>query len=256
MSESRRLEYQPARQQKVFYAWILSVFARPIVTSQGLVVLRFAIRPGVGTGFANSAGLVLPPARGLSQSSTAAIACAVARSLPISNQPRAHELRPAHKGGYPRGRARLAASRIHRVQQLRAAGKPYRQIARLMGVSAKAIRKLLRRSGWKESRPKQLELALNSVQPEDPNLSAFSAKSKEASPTSHDTDPMDRGADRLLARLALLEDVPPLFGSAVAVRHSFDGPSLRDELACLLQLAKEPLALETVPAKVLGGRDV
>jgi hypothetical protein len=122
-----------------------------------------------------------------------------------------------HKGGYPRGRARLAASRIQRVQQLRAAGKSYREIAQLMGVSAKAIRKLLRRSGWKESPPKQSELALNSVQPGDPNLSAFSAKLKEAPPSSHDSDPMDRGADRLLARLGLLEDALPLFGSAVAV---------------------------------------
>lgn len=122
-----------------------------------------------------------------------------------------------HKGGYPRGRARLAASRIQRVQQLRAAGKSYREIARLMGVSAKAIRKLLRRSGWKEFAPKQPELALNSVQSGDPNLSAFSAQPKGAPPTSHDTDPMDRGADRLLARLGLLEDAPPLFGSAAAV---------------------------------------
>lgn len=122
-----------------------------------------------------------------------------------------------HKGGYPRGRARLAVSRIQRVQQLRAAGKSYREIARLMGVSAKAIRKLLRRSGWKESAPKQAELALKSVQPGDPNLSAFSATPKEAPPTSHDTDPRVRGVDRLLARLGLLEDAPPLFGSAVAV---------------------------------------
>ena len=34
---------------------------------------------------------------------------------------------------------------------------------------------------------------------------------------SHDTDPSDRCADRLLARLGLLEDAPPLFGSAAAV---------------------------------------
>jgi transposase len=121
------------------------------------------------------------------------------------------------KGGYPRGRARLTAGRIQRVQQLRAAGKSYREIARLMGVSPKAIRKLLRRSGWKEPAPIQRELALSSVQPGDPNLSAFSHKPKEAPPTSHDTDPRDRGADRLLARLGLLEDAPPLFGSAVVV---------------------------------------
>jgi transposase len=124
------------------------------------------------------------------------------------------------KGGYPRGRARLATGRIQQIQRLRAAGKSYREIARLMGVSPKAIRKRLRRSGWKEPAPIQPELALNPVPPGDPgdsNLSAFSPKPKEATPTSHDTDPRDRGADRLLARLGLLEDAPPLFGSVVAV---------------------------------------
>ena len=35
--------------------------------------------------------------------------------------------------------------------------------------------------------------------------------------SSHDTAPSDRGGDRLLARLGLLEDAPPLFGSTAAV---------------------------------------
>jgi len=121
------------------------------------------------------------------------------------------------KGGYPTGRARLASCRIKRVQQLRAAGNSHRQIARLMGVSATAIRKLLRRSGWKEPAPIQPELALGSAEPGNPNLSAFCSPTKEAAPTSHDTDPTNRGGDRLLARLGLLEDAPPLFGSAAAV---------------------------------------
>jgi len=118
------------------------------------------------------------------------------------------------QGGYPRGRARLATCRIEQVQQLRAAGKSYREIARLMGVNAKAIRKLLRRSGWKEPAPIQPELLFGSAKPGDPNLSAFCSK---APLTSHDTDPSNRGGDRLLARLGLLEDAPPLFGAATAV---------------------------------------
>lgn len=119
------------------------------------------------------------------------------------------------KGGYPRDRARLANCRIKRVQQLRATGNSYRQIARLMGVSAAAIRKLLRRSGWKEPAPIQPELRFGSAQPGNPNLSAFAFQ--PVPPVSHDTDPSDRGADRLLARLGLLEDAVPLFGSARAV---------------------------------------
>ena len=121
------------------------------------------------------------------------------------------------KDGYPTGRARLPGCRIKRVQQLRAAGNSHRQIARLMGVSAPAIRKLLRRSGWKEPVPIQPELALGCAAPGNPNLSAFSSQTKKALPSSHDTDPSDRGADRLLARLGLLEDAAPLFGSAKAV---------------------------------------
>ncbi len=121
------------------------------------------------------------------------------------------------KGGYPTGRTRLPSCRIKKVQQLRAAGNSHRQIARLMGVSAPAIRKLLRRSGWKEPAPIQPELALGCAVPGNPNLSAFSSQTKEVLPRSHDTDPSDRGADRLLARLGLLEDAAPLFGSAKAV---------------------------------------
>jgi len=124
------------------------------------------------------------------------------------------------KGGYPPGRARLATCRIKKVQQLRAAGNSHRQIARLTGVSATAIRKLLRRSGWKEPAPIQPELALGSPAPGNPNLSAFCSQTKEAQPTSHDTDPSNRGADRLLARLGLLEDATPLFGSAKAVARA------------------------------------
>jgi transposase len=127
------------------------------------------------------------------------------------------------QGGYPTSRPRLATCRLKRIEQLRAAGNSYREIARLMGVSAKAIRKLLRRSGWKDPAPMQPELALGSVAsagPGDPNLSAFCSEAKEASPTSYDIDPSDRGADRLLARLGLLEDAAPLFGSARAVARA------------------------------------
>jgi len=121
------------------------------------------------------------------------------------------------KGGYPPGRARLAISRIERVQQLRAAGNSYREIARLMGVSAKAIRKLLHRSGWTEPAPQQSELGLGPAQGGDPNLSAFCSKAGEVPLSSHGSDPTDRGLDRLLARLGLLEDAAPLFGSATVV---------------------------------------
>ena len=53
---------------------------------------------------------------------------------------------------------------------------------------------------------------------EDPKLSAFSAPAAPTPPpASFDKDPSHRCTDRLLARLGLLDDAAPLFGSAAAV---------------------------------------
>ena len=121
-----------------------------------------------------------------------------------------------HTNGYPPGRVRLAAARERLVQRLKAQGVGQREIARRIGVSEKAIRKLLQRLGWKATPPPQSQLLLEAVPTADPNLSAFCAAAENCV-LSQDTDPRDRCADRLLARLGLLEDAPPLFGSAKAV---------------------------------------
>ena len=79
-----------------------------------------------------------------------------------------------------------------------------------------AIRKLLCRLNWKGAQEQPDLLPVEKAPPANPNLSAFGIPAQPA-PTSRDTDPSDRSADRLLARLGLLEDAPPLFGSAAAV---------------------------------------
>jgi transposase len=133
--------------------------------------------------------------------------------------------------GYPRGRTRLTNAREQLVQKLKVKGVGQREIARRLGVSEKAIRKLLRRLGWKpadaqsqltfetgpaaESNPPAATAPQVAVSA-DPNLSAIPT-TFQASGASQDTDPSDRSADRLLARLGLLEDAPPLFGSAATV---------------------------------------
>ncbi len=142
--------------------------------------------------------------------------------------------------GYPAGRARLTASRRQTVQRLKTQGHSHCEIARRLGISETAVRKLLLRMGWKErvAEPALLPLDGNetsnpklsaftsasasptqstSAQGANPNLSAFSSAAKASPVLSHDTDPSDRCADRLLARLGLLEDAPPLFGSAAAL---------------------------------------
>jgi transposase len=142
--------------------------------------------------------------------------------------------------GYPRGCGRLPASRRRWVHQLKSQGHSHREIARRIGVSEKAVRKLLRRLGWKAVSSVQPELALDPMptadpnpsasaktsaspppppparaQGADPNLSAFS--SPTAPSRSADTNPADRRGDRLLAYLGLLEDAAPLFGSGTNI---------------------------------------
>jgi transposase len=124
------------------------------------------------------------------------------------------------KDGYPPGRARLAAARQHWVQRLKRRGVGQREIARQIGVSEKAVRKLLRRLGWKAASPIQTELPFSGSTPADPNLSGFCCPHKEPCPLSQDTDASNRWADRLMARLGLLEDAPPLFGSTRAVARA------------------------------------
>jgi len=118
--------------------------------------------------------------------------------------------------GFPKGRHRLRRARTQLVQRLKAKGRSNRQIARCLGVSPMAIRKLLRRLGWKESASPQPDLfALEADLGGNPNPSAFAA----AAPVvpSRDTDPTDRRGDRLLAYLGLLDDAAPLFGSRTAL---------------------------------------
>ena len=129
------------------------------------------------------------------------------------------------------------------VGRLKAEGCSNREVARRLGVSEMAVRKLLRRMGWSPAVTEQTALPLaptpanpnvsaSSTAPPDaaagdapelpndggpsasganPNLSAFPSTSGESLSVSLDTDPADRRIDRLLARLGLLDDAAPLF---------------------------------------------
>ncbi len=140
-----------------------------------------------------------------------------------------------HGNGFPSGRARLHGRRVHLIQRLKADGHSNREIARRIGVNERAIRKTLRRIGWKPpSVPEPDRLPLEAGFSADPNLSAFSATTASASPPvatlpadpkvsafcdvpSMDTDPSDRRRDRLLAFLGVLDDAAPLFGSGPSI---------------------------------------
>jgi transposase len=139
--------------------------------------------------------------------------------------------------GYPPGRARLPATRQALVHKLKAQGHSNCQIARRLGVSEAAVRKLLRRLGWQDSST-QAQLDLDPLQSSNSNLSALTASTASQMPAkaaedsnpnlsalaspptpvrSGDPDPADRRGDRLLACLGLLEDAAPLFGSGTGI---------------------------------------
>ena len=141
--------------------------------------------------------------------------------------------------GYPKGRTRLKCSRTRLVGRLKAEGVSNREIAHRIGVSEKAVRKLLRRLGWTAVSPSQRRLPIAPVGA-DPNLSALPTRPSEGPaadtarqtspdpavplvseeddlPVSLDTDPADRRVDRVLAYLGLIADAAPLFRSAARV---------------------------------------
>ena len=131
--------------------------------------------------------------------------------------------------GYPSKRPRASHARERLVSRLKAQGEANKEIARRLGVTPKAIRKLLKRIGWRDPEPEQCCLPI--AEPEgDPKLSAFAPPESDNTPEkpslpdesvslSFDSDPADRRMDRLLAYLGMLDDAAPLFPSAAHVPH-------------------------------------
>jgi prepilin-type processing-associated H-X9-DG protein len=151
--------------------------------------------------------------------------------------------------GYPKGRSRLRASRLRLVRQLREGGASLAQIAMRLGVTKKAVRKILRRLGFSTAAPQQVPLPIGTHKGDpnlsagkraqepawapdvrarpatkatslsatgDPNLSAPSpADTDDELSVSADANPLDRSGDRLLAYLGLINDAAPLFASGL-----------------------------------------
>jgi Winged helix-turn helix len=147
--------------------------------------------------------------------------------------------------GYPGGRHRNR-SRDRRVAELKASGYSNREIGRRLGCDEKAVRKRLRRLGWKGSEAEQISLPLVSMDAPgaDPNVSGSQQLSVETPTERHlsgadlnmsgstsapafsdlpftmDDDPANRRWDRLLAYLGLIDDAAPMFRDAQAVPHA------------------------------------
>jgi transposase len=141
--------------------------------------------------------------------------------------------------GYPKDRPRVKSARVRCVTRLKGEGLSNRAIAARLGIGEKAVRKLLRRLGWKAPELVQGVLPLDGagadpkvsastaapdeapsvapVEGADPKLSASSTSADLPLAVTLDTDPADRRLDRLLAYLGLLEDAVPLFREGTRV---------------------------------------
>lgn len=152
-------------------------------------------------------------------------------------------------GGYPRGRARLRASRSRALLRLKAEGYSNQAIAQRQGVSEKAIRKRLRRLGWRASEPTQTPLPLEPAAAEatetaplvggsaDPNLSALqtTASRQERPERAEVPTPEQASADPNLSASAV--------GAQPAQTPSIPAASPRSEDQDSL-----PLSFDTDPA--------
>jgi transposase len=147
--------------------------------------------------------------------------------------------------GWRRGRRRIDGKRLRSIETLKSQGMSNRAIAHRLGVSEKAIRKLVGPSTRTESA--QLGFAgmasaaaaasavdangaipLASDDTGDPISTA--ANDDEPVPMSLDHDASDRSFDRQLAYLGLLDDAAPLFREGAAV----PGAGVLCALPCLV----------------------
>lgn len=129
--------------------------------------------------------------------------------------------------GRPRGRPMGSVSpgkfdriRDREILRLKAEGESHREVGRALGISEKAVRKRLRRLGWKPDASQAVLFA--EASPPSPKHPATTPEKEEASACREDpldepfphglgSDPLDRSPDRLLAALGLLDDAAPRF---------------------------------------------
>jgi transposase len=206
-----------------------------VVLVSGVVVAQYEVTDGM----AEAHAMVMLVSSGWADQNEVARAFGCAARTVRRHQRRFEEGGLAalgHASGYPRGRARLAGSRRRWVEQLWAQGHSQREMARRMGVTEKAVRKLLRRWGCTAPPSAQTEFILSSPEVPAQSPAAASALVPPASgglrqppapeftgaaplppAVTSDTDPTDRRGDRLLAYLGLLDDAAPLFGSGASI---------------------------------------
>jgi transposase len=183
----------------------------------------------------------------------------VARAFGVSVRTvRRHQRRYAQGGmtalgreeGWRRGRRRISPTRLRTIEMLQSEGLSNRAIAHRLGVSEKAIRKLVGPSKPIES----AQLAFAALMGKPPAAPLPDAQTSDAAtpseegageehpiteagdddepvPMSLDRDAGDRTLDRQLAHLGLLDDAAPLFRDGMSV----PGAGVLLALPCLIE---------------------
>src|SRR5438552_9732727 len=139
--------------------------------------------------------------------------------------------------GWRRGRRRVSGQRLRSIEMLKSQGMSNRAIAHRLGVSEKAIRKLVGPSKPAESAQLAFAEITTAAAGKSPTTRMPSARSTvpaeeaEPVPMSLDCDASDRSFDRQLAYLGLLDDAAPLFREGSSV----PGVGVLLALPCLLE---------------------
>ena len=202
-----------------------------------LVESGFAQQTDVARAFARSVRTVRRCQRRYAQGGMAALGC---------------------EAGWRRGRRRISGKRLRSIEMLKSEGISNRAIAHRLGVSEKAIRKLVGASkptdiaqleftgittatARKPSVPDGRSAKLTGTDadrarplqdcPGDCDLIAAPAQDGEPVPMSLDRDASDRTFDRQLAYLGLLDDAAPLFREGCSVA----GVGVLVALPCLVE---------------------
>jgi len=204
-----------------------------VVVVAGLPVHHYSVKDAVAEAYA----MVLLVGNGYATQTEVAVAFGCSERTMRRHQQRYADggmTALATRSGWRSGRRRIPSRRVRIVERLKAEGVSNREIARRLGVTERAIRKLV---GPSERPPVQQLLPLDNaaeaassteqgkLTPSSPEWQTAPSASREhvvceePEPVamSLDPDPTDRTWDRLLACFGLLDDAAPVFGNAKAV---------------------------------------
>lgn len=154
--------------------------------------------------------------------------------------------RPRGRPGEGSSRRKSDVVRDETILRLKSEGKSNRLIGSTLGLDEKAVRKRLRRLGWRLpgtqghlfGAPKIAPLPEeNAVEadgevvvatqpstgsgkpPQEVDVATESKETEPPSSTSFDIDPLNRYLDRLLAAMGVIDDADPLFANSPCVPH-------------------------------------